>query len=361
MNRLDTESKPLYHVRTAAMSDVPHKIGPKLTEEATVTYNASGNTPKELIDHITDKHWVLAGMTAREFSDAHSGTQFNFAELRKEMIKIMPDMEQPFNPDDRLFCIEFASLVLFTIGPATRSVKQGARDKTWGITVPAPDGKSVNTIFVCTYKAKPPVVAQPRLVDNKICLTIKQASLIAILILNKLTDAVCDDKKILLTPLAGAIFSKDDIVKISQATGKTLKQTISIINSSAQSGGFYLSRSEAAVAAVCAVVATQNADSKIASTIITKTVKQYIHNHKQLVLSDYDTYCQFATGGVPTGMSAKDLQERLKMRQEAFTAAAMREYKKTELSTKSSIIDITKEMEQVHVLKPPTTQEEQDF
>lgn len=306
----------------------------KFKDEAKASFELAAKLPDEIGKHTISKHWVLQGMTFGEFSDMHSGAQFNYSEFYNEMLKVMPDLGEEMVLDESMFCIEFASLVLFTIGPASRQVKEGQRDLSWAMTLPSKDGKLACTIFVSTYKGGPPVVMQPTVEKGKICLTIKQASLIALSVVAKMVPHICNPKKILLTPLAGAIFCKDDLEKISNETNELLEVIICMINESAQSGGFYLPNSTCAAAAVCAVVATRKAETKVAVSIVNKTIKQYYNNKKEMDWDLYDILSKYATGGVPVGMSRKDLVARMDENQRIHTANILKAIRDSEVSTR---------------------------
>lgn len=305
----------------------------QLREDAQTSYAAAAKKPDSLNDHVISKHWVLRGMTPDELMALHSGTQFSFTELLEEIKAVMPDIAETVTKEMEMFSLEFASLVLFTIGPATRQVKEGQRDLCWAITIPSEDGMSVSTIYIATYKGGPPSIMQPKVSNNKITLTIKQASLLALYVVAGVVRIQDDPKLILLTPLAGAIFCKDDLIKISKDLEMPLHELINMINESAQSGGFYLKHSTCAAAAVCAVVATKNAEKKVADSIVTKTVKQYHTHKKEMNWKLFDVLAAYATGGVPSGMTRKELDARIKERQDVHIAKVMKEMKDKELST----------------------------
>lgn len=300
------------------------------------SYKVAGKKPESLAEHSVSKHWVLKGMTPEDFSDLHAGTQFDFSNLLNNIEKIMPDILTAMNKGESKYSIEFASLVLFTIGPASRDVKEGQREKTWAVTIPEQDGSAVNTIFISTYRSKAPAIMQPVIKDRKICLTIKQASLIALHVTSKIVPMISSPTKILLTPLAGAIFCKTDLVKVTTETGMGLSEVINMINESAQSGGFYLPNSTCAAAAVCAIVATKHAETKIAVAIVTKTIKQYFTHKKEMDWVLFDILSKYATGGVPSGMSRDELLNRLTENQKLHMAKIMREAKKMDVETQPS-------------------------
>jgi len=62
---------------------------------------------------------------------------------------------------------------------------------------------------------------------------------------------------ILFSPLAGSVFSKNDVNKIAEAIVATPLKVVQVINASCQSGGYYLRDSRLHVAAVASIVATR--------------------------------------------------------------------------------------------------------
>lgn len=88
------------------------------------------------------------------------------------------------------------------------------------------------------------------------------------------------------------------------------------MNVSCQSAGHYLEESDVSVAALAAVVATaklramNNTDE--AHQIITKIVKQYLASKKEFSSTRYGILAQYATGGVPQELSARNLIEMFK-------------------------------------------------
>ncbi|CAH0703282.1 unnamed protein product [Spodoptera exigua] len=115
---------------------------------------------------------------------------------------------------------------------------------------------------------------------------------------------------IMMTPLCGAIFSRDCVTPISEKLHITLERVIAIINTSTCSGGQYLNDSDIACAIVAAICATKRVTNKGArDMIITKIVKQYAAKHKQFIPEHFSTFSEYALGGVPPGMDAESLIE----------------------------------------------------
>lgn len=121
----------------------------------------------------------------------------------------------------------------------------------------------VKVAFVSTFKEDSNNY-KPEADGSKIVLTVKHASLLAIDTLNRLNRISLNmtNPIPLLTPLAGAIFSKDDIRKVANVLGKDTETTINMINASCQSGGQHLPMSSMAIAAIASIVRTRNLKDK---------------------------------------------------------------------------------------------------
>lgn len=153
--------------------------------------------------------------------------------------------------------------------------------------------------------------------DN-IVLSIRHASLLAMLTMNGITD-ICSVQKmpvIMLTPLCGAIFSKLDIFKLVKKLGFPLNELVKTLNNSCQSGGHYLEYSALSVVAVASIVATKNLPIKKKNEervqIITKTIKHYLNVHKEYDQTVFLVISEFATGGIPSNLEPAKLIKMFK-------------------------------------------------
>lgn len=114
--------------------------------------------------------------------------------------------------------------MIYEVGPEARQVRKKDGDKTWRFMFVYNHGNKLQTkvAFVSTYKtdeASYKIEAEP----TKITLSVKTASLLAIIILNRLNEIsmTMEPQVALLSPLAGSVFSKDDIPKIAHAINVT--------------------------------------------------------------------------------------------------------------------------------------------
>lgn len=114
--------------------------------------------------------------------------------------------------------LEFCSKVIYLIGPESR---KGAKstEKVWKIRFPYvdSDGKFVmKTLFISTFINFP--YTKSFTTELSMVVTVKQAGLLAMETFNQVCKYAYNQATplILLTPLAGAIFSREDIMPTYQ-------------------------------------------------------------------------------------------------------------------------------------------------
>uniref|UniRef100_A0AAT9JEX4 Nucleocapsid protein n=1 Tax=Blattella germanica phasmavirus 1 TaxID=3133448 RepID=A0AAT9JEX4_9VIRU len=301
--------------KQSTMEDALRVLSIENTDTNRQVFELSGAKPTELTSHSVAKTFTILGMTPDEFIKLHGGAQFDFDEIIMEFTKRCRDFMDPLEMHTRNMSVEFASIIIYNIGPESRRIKKKDGDKTWIFQFPYNDnGLKVETVFVSTFKA-----SQPKSNPKKLILTVKQASLLSIMTLHKINNLLgqVDDPQYMLTPLAGAVFSKDDIAEISAIVRMTQSTVVSIINSSCQSGGQYLTNARCDVAAIAGIVATRGIkDDQMKASIINKTVKQYLNRNKPFDFEIFNTFAKYAHGGVPMEYSASNLMKIFKETQD---------------------------------------------
>lgn len=313
-------------------------------------FNSQGVTPEVLKKHEAGTEYHILGITPEEVGIRHAGIQFSFSELEAEFIKVVPDYGTAINRTTRSFALDFAVKVIYEVGPASRQVKKGNTDKRWRFRFCIQSGgkTTFTTVFVASFKTAEPPLAKPVESKGQIMLTMKQASLLAQTIFSKAIRLCIVDELILMTPLCGAIFSKNNLAEISEVLFGNSEvdaqgDTLVILSQSCQSGGHYLAESSCAVAVVAAVCATRNmTDPKTRDQIINKTYKQYVAAGKPFDSEIYNGLCKFATGGVPAEHSAKRLIEKYDSVQKAVPSFQMfRAVQQSGIKTVPSNISMT--------------------
>lgn len=290
----------------------------KLTAQEVTEFNAVGITIDQIRGHETGHEYFILGITSEEVGNRHAGVQFDFQDLEAEFKKVVHDYGEPIGRETTSYALEFAVKVIYEVEPASRQVKKGTTDKKWKFrfVVKAGGKNTLTTVYIASFKNAEPPLAKPTVVQNTLLLTMKQASLLAQSTFANAIQLCIIDELVLMTPLCGAIFSKNNVVELGELIHPTLDgdkrgATLVTLSQSCQSGGHYLNDSVCAVAVVAAVCATRNmTDAKVRDQIITKTYKQYVASGKPFDAALYESLCKYATGGVPAEHSARRLVDR---------------------------------------------------
>lgn len=107
-------------------------------------------------------------------------------------------------------------------------MKQNTGDRTWAFKFPYYENGTLSckVAYVCTFKAKDAKYNMKRENPDKMVLSVRHASLLAMLTICRITDICCQlpVPTIMPTPLCGAIFSKLDIGR----TGEVAKLQLSV-------------------------------------------------------------------------------------------------------------------------------------
>lgn len=274
-------------------------------------YSTVGIKPADLVTHTERKTFFITGLAPSDFYARHGGPEFNFAELIEKFQTIYTDYGKNLSFDVASRAVEFCSKMIYEVGPLTRKVTKAGGDEVYKfVFVYSPTKLTV--AFVSTFKSGDPKSDYTS--GQKIILTVKQAMLLAIKVLeqlNRLGEAQEPPTR-LLTPLAGAVFSKEDIPKIARDLKVDSPTILNVINSSSQSGGHYTMSSNMACAAVCAIMSTKGLkDKDIKVSIISKTLRQYLAKQKQWEVGTFEVYAKYAHGGIPDGMEPENLMSML--------------------------------------------------
>lgn len=287
---------------------------PQTTDFTTLT-DVKGLTTNEILGNARAREYTILGITPAQFMQEHGGDLFDYEQLKSDFKKICKDYDDDLSMDEKSRAVQFCSKMIYTVGPESRSVKQKMGDKTWIFKFPYNDEGSliVKAAFVCTFKNEGAKYDLSVNNENRMVLSVRHASLLAIEVMNKITD-ICvslSPPTVMLTPLCGAIFSRNDIPSMVSALNLKVSEVVRMLNSSCQSGGHYLKDSELAVAALASIVATSKLAAKGRNgerhQIITKVIKQYLNHKKAYTASVFTALSRFATGGVPTDMEPSKL------------------------------------------------------
>lgn len=252
--------------------------------------------------------------------------------------------------------VQFASIIIYTVGPQSTKVKTKTNDKVWVFRFPykgtSDDSLEVkyNTVCVSTYKNDENEYKVDLTQDHKLRLSVKHATLLSIDVLNRVTDLAMtlSTPVLVMSPLAGSIFSRLDINAMSMESNRTASTILKQLNSSCQSGGHYLSDSRVAIAAVAAIMSTSGLRAKNkfteANSIVTKAIKQYLAAKKEFSEDEFVIFARYATGGLPTGRDAKSLLSLFNAcRDEKYKPLSA--YKSAKAATSTTVEVLKKDLE----------------
>lgn len=268
--------------------------------------------PKEISSNVLVESYTVCKLSYVDIIEEVGGNDIDIRVLLDQFGKFCYDFrpQGDYESSIKYYALGFFSKIIYTIGPAARSVKQGTGDKTWRFIIPSSETSQENKfIFVSTYKTGAYKKTDTG-GDKYMMLTIKQASLIAISIMESVVKLAYEYSNgvYLLTPLAGAIFSKLDITDMSDMVrimepSHDATYVVRMINASCQPGGHYLPSSNLDCAMVASIVATSAMkDMDQRRSIISKTIRQYITAGKTYNRKLFDILAGFASGGVPADL-----------------------------------------------------------
>ncbi|KAH8357596.1 hypothetical protein KR200_003587 [Drosophila serrata] len=219
--------------------------------------------------------------------------EFDFTKLCETFTEICPDFCHS-SESEVLESLDFANRVLFELGPTMRQLKQTGRDQMWRLVF-----NGGGSVYIYTYSFQKPISGQPRLGGGKLYLTLKQAGLLAASRFCSLLPMQHNPRdKILLTPLARAVFDPSHISKIASALSTLLCRTIDpgdvvrAVVSSCQSDGFHLQHSQSHIALVAVGATTRDLSDR--KKLRKKTIKQYINYGKAFDINQYKIYTRFS-------------------------------------------------------------------
>lgn len=286
---------------------------------------------RTLAGHTAGETFNVTPISAVDLGDKVAKA-FSLTDLESAFVEYLcPDYDNHITIDSRSQALAFAYHVIYDIGPKSRGVK----DKSWLLNFPF-NGET-RTAHVITLKTP-----NDELANNPNTLTIKRATLLAMKPFNEAAVAIYNqNKKVVLTPLAAATFSVENIEEIAKVIKKTPQETIASINASTCNGGYLLDNSNAACAILAALSATASKEAELRKSIVSKVVKQYASHHKVTgdTLASMSSLCQFATGGVPIGFEEEALRKIFEI--EKTKAISAREAAKMVKEKKVSVAKMT--------------------
>lgn len=328
------------------------------------------------------KDGIIQFVKLAELAGEISGARLDVPDLIAEVAKIVPSILDTFTWNGQYKALDVMRRIIYNIGPETRSIKKGKNaDVHWRLRITenvsaeqmaamkkidferissngemnegaaanngrrrteietkwseiknGTDYATAGMIMISTFKSTSAPTTQPKLAaGNVLLLTIKQATIVGLYILEKFTTIACAKGHDILTPLSGAVFSRDSIEKmmqnptISRVFGTKCK-LIDAVNKSAQNGGQFLDGSRADVAAVCVLIGTANVKKQEErKSIVQRTMKQFFAQKREASKDVFQALLKYGTGGLPEDWTfdvLSDIQETVRRTTQAMRAAA---------------------------------------
>lgn len=342
--------------------------GPTL-EALKKTYDMQARTIATMASHPCAKDYNMYLNTCEAVSKEYNSAGLDADKLCREMSYINPDFMLEPGWEVGHQALNFMAKIIFEVGPETRSVKVGSgTDKSYrfrfvreysvadigkvaakagarnlpnqaagpssmpnaGDVVASykakikehavengENGTVVNgMVIVKTYKNTIAPQAEPTVKNGVLVLTIKQASFLALYKFKEFIRVCVARDTTILTPLCGAIFSRDDIDDMLEdpeikACIPDRADLLIALNLSAQNGGQFIEGSRTDIAGVCAIMGTVNVEKKLRMQIISKTAKQFLGKNRPMDKKVFNAIGKYAAGGLPAEWQAEILVQEL--------------------------------------------------
>lgn len=269
-----------------------------------------------MVAHAVAREYAILDMKADEFMDKHTGMEFNLTELRKIFKTHCDDYMEDLIRDKASKAVEFCSKVIYEAGPDSRKVKKGTGDKVWRFIFKV--GNIDHYVFIATYKQENAEFKPSNTINNMV-LSLKQAALLVHETLARLVEFGFGINKILLTPLAGACFCKEDLGELAAELGISHSLLITKINQSTQGGGHYLSNSDIDIAICASYAATKNVKEEcLKKSIVVKVIKQYMAQGHIPNKDRIRVICRYAIRGIPADFSFENIHELINGEQRSY-------------------------------------------
>lgn len=282
-------------------------------EQARQEFSLSGQVPGPINSTEIKKTITILGITPEDFNNIYSTTEFDFEELETTFSQYCKDYDHQLMAGVPSKALEFSSKMLFELGPYIRNERKSKGDKAIRFRFPYTKtdasgfkSLSIKVVIVTTFKE---ITYDKIEMDNKMILTFKQAGLLATKIFMKAIDfCYSENGAILMSPLCGAVFSRDIINNISKKLNMAPVRVIAMLNASTTAGGQYLPESDLSCAIVAMIFATKRvSDKNIRNSMLTKLVKQYSNKKKIYDSKTFRIISKYALGGVSPGLDPETL------------------------------------------------------
>lgn len=295
-------------------TDVLVKVGLTQSDQTTREFTSAGINPESVASSDVKKNIIILEVTPEDFSSQYASAEFDFEALKEAFTKYCKDFNEDLKEGMPSKALEFSGRMTFELGPYIRNEKKSKGDKAIRFKFPykkTEDGVEslgIKVVIVSTFREN---IYKGMEQDNKLILTFKQAGMLAMVSFLKAVEfSYSSNMTYLMTPLCGAVFSRDSIADMAKELHLEEVKVTRMINSSSSTGGQYMHESDMACAIVCTISTTKRVANKdVRNQMITKVIKQYCAKHKDYISSRFAIFAKYALGGVPPGMDAETLIE----------------------------------------------------
>ncbi|XP_044313696.1 uncharacterized protein LOC108038282 isoform X2 [Drosophila rhopaloa] len=225
---------------------------------------------------------------------------FDFKKLKQTFVELCPDFKEEPDYEKATVSRRFAQEVIFTYSKEAAAAKSQKKDVSWTLRldVENENGATIRSeVKIQTHWVRDPPQNQPFVMRGLLLLSFKQASLLAVEKYCQLVPHQVERGEVVLTPLAGAVFSKFEMTKLAEAVGEPLDKVIVAVISSCQTDGYYLEHSRCHIALV-ALIKTVS-DFKMRSSIVKKTIKMYKLHGKEFDMDKFKVWSTFLRKSAP--------------------------------------------------------------
>ncbi|XP_017002197.3 uncharacterized protein [Drosophila takahashii] len=148
---------------------------------------------------------------------------FDFEKLKQTFIELCPDFKEEPSYEEATVSRRFAQQVIFSFSKEAAAAKSQKKDVSWSMRLDVVNTKGAairSEIKIETHWIQDLRRISPSSCGASLLLSFKQASLLAVEKYCQLVPHQVKRGEVVLTPLAGAVFSKFEIPKLAEALGE---------------------------------------------------------------------------------------------------------------------------------------------
>jgi len=196
--------------RAAQLRKTSDDLRTKMTDSLNLIATGIAN----LQSHSIKEDYVMTALSPEDFAKEATTAPLDFNKLKSDFNLICTDFDTRKTFTGKYLAVDFCKRMLYEVGPKSREVRrrQGTGDNTYrfNFMYDTSAGLVHKVAVVCTFKnvSYVPVSAT----SERMVLTIKEASLLALYPLSEIHDIIYENTGTgIFTPLCGAVFNYDAV------------------------------------------------------------------------------------------------------------------------------------------------------